>query len=225
MLSQQDIQASKHTASYIQVPGNWEQPLSEGSNLSFGSGTYRLRILFDPLEQPVAFWLRGIQASSAVQINGIAENSFGKPAADKQQYKPRNTSYTASYSRLGATEIELIIQVANYDDPYNGGIIQSIRFGSQAAIDFTRWYSIGFQMVTFITLLLHGLYAFIFYLFNPRERTLALVCLLTMAAATATIAGYDNILLIWLPINYTWALKVRLLAQLWQPLLISYNFV
>ncbi|GAA0400082.1 ATP-binding protein [Paenibacillus motobuensis] len=224
LLSQQDMQASKHTASYIHVPGNWEQPISEGSNLSFGSGTYRLRILFDPLEQPVAFWLRGIQASSAVQINGIAENSFGKPAADKQQYKPRNTSYTASYSRLGATEIELIIQVANYDDPYNGGIIQSIRFGSQAAIDFTRWYSIGFQMVTFITLLLHGLYAFIFYLFNPRERTLALVCLLTMAAATATIAGYDNILLIWLPINYTWALKVRLLAQLWQPLLILLVF-
>lgn len=224
LLSQQDLQASKHTASYIQVPGNWEQPISEGSNLSFGSGTYRLRILFDPLEEPVAFWLRGIQASSAVQLNGVAESSFGKPSIDARDYTPMSSSYTASYSETGTTEIELTIQVANFDDPYNGGIVQSIRFGSQAAIDYIRWYSIGFQLVTFITLLLHGLYAFIFYLFNPRERTLALVCLLTMAVATATIAGYDNILLIWLPINYTWALKVRLLAQLWQPLLILLVF-
>ncbi|WMT40854.1 hypothetical protein RE628_27835 [Paenibacillus sp. D2_2] len=198
--------------------------ISEGVNLSYGYGTYRLRILFDPLEQPVAFWLRGIQASSAVQLNGVAESSIGKPDVDKRYYKPSNPSYTSSYSRLGTREIELIIQVANFDNPYNGGIVQSIRFGSQAAIDYTRWYSIGFQLVTFITLMLHGLYIFIFYLFNPKERTLALVFLLTIAVATATIAGYDNLLLVWLPINYTWALKVKLLSQLWQPLLILLVF-
>jgi len=224
LLSHQNLQTGKHTADHVQVPGNWGKNISEGANLSFGYGTYRLRILFDPLEQPVAFWLRGIQASSAVQLNGVAESAFGKPAVDERDYKPRSLSYTASYSEIGTREIELIIQVANFDDPYNGGIVQPIRFGSQAAIDFTRWYSIGFQMVTFITLMLHALYIFIFYLFNPRERTLALVFLLTMAVATATIAGYDNLLLVWLPINYTWALKIKLLSQLWQPLLVLLAF-
>lgn len=224
LLTHQDQRTSKPSTDYVQVPGNWGQAVSEGTNLAFGSGTYRLRILLDPLDKPVAFWLRGVQTSSAVQLNGMSEVIIGQPATDAWRYTPNSSSYTASYSGTGTTEIELMIQVANFDDPFNGGILHSIRFGSQAAIDYTRWYSIGFQLVTFITLMLHGLYAFIFYLFNPRERTLALVCLLTTAVATATIAGYDNILLIWFPINYTWGLKVRLLAQLWQPLLILLVF-
>lgn len=224
LLSAQDIQTNGVSSRSIQVPGDWSGALSETSKSSYGYGTYRLRILIDPLEEPLAFWIRGIQASSGIEVNGIAESSFGHPAEDTLHYQPRNVSYTASYSRTGTTEIELLVRVANFDNPYHGGIVKSIRFGSQAAIDHVRWYSIGFQLVTFITLLLHGIYALILYLFNPREKTLALISLLTIAVATATGVGNDNLFLLWLPLNYTWALKTQLLAQLWQPLLILIVF-
>lgn len=223
-LSHQDIPSADNQSLPIQVPGDWGSVQNNDSGSSYGYGTYRLRILIDPLQQPVAFWLRGIQASSAVEINEQVEAEIGKLATDAKDYMPWNVSYTASYSVEGTTEIDVLIRVANFDDPYNGGILHSVLFGSQASIDYLRWYSIGFQLVTFVILALHGLYACILYLFNRQERALLITSLLTLSVGTAILVGHDNILLLWLPINYTWAVKIKLISLLWQNLFILLLF-
>ncbi|CAG7653995.1 hypothetical protein ACFQI7_32090 [Paenibacillus allorhizosphaerae] len=64
-----------------------------------------------------------------------------------------------------------------------------------------------------IVLLLHGLYACILYLFNCQEKALFIVILLTLSTGVAIMTGYDNLLLLLLPINYTWAVKIRLFAH------------
>lgn len=120
------------------------------------------------------------------------------------------------YGIEGTTEIELVIRAANFDSPYKGGIVTPIRFGSTATIDFVRWYSIGFQMLIFLILLLHCAYACILYLLSPQEKTLLFAALLTLSVGITILIGHDNILLLWLPINYTWAFKIRLIALLWQ---------
>lgn len=194
------------------------------SGSSYGYGTYRLRILIDPLEQPVTLWLQGIQASSAVDINGVALGQIGILSSRADDYMPKTVSYTSTYGVEGTTEIDVLIRVANFDEPFNGGIVRPIRFGSAAAIDYVRWYSIGFQMVTFIVLLLHGLYASILYLFNRQERALLIAGLLTLSVGIAILCGHDNVLLLWLPINYTWAMKIRLISLLWQNLFILLLF-
>lgn len=79
-------------------------------------------------------------------------------------------------------------------------------------------------MLTAIILLLHGLYACILYLFNPKERALFLVGLMTLSVAVIILARNDNLLLAIVPINYTWSLKIRLLAFLWQNLFILLVF-
>ncbi|WP_238403153.1 ATP-binding protein [Paenibacillus mesophilus] len=216
LLTSQDIPSKENRFRHIQVPGDWGSVLNQDSDSSYGYGTYRLRILIDPLKQPVAFWFQGIQAASEVELNGVFTSVVGKPAANANEYTPSNVSYTSSYSVEGATEIELLIRTANFDEPFNGGVTRSLRFGSQAAIDHVRWYSIGFQLVTFIILLLHGLYGFILYVFNRQERTLFIMGLLTLSVGIAVLIGHDNVLLLWLPINYTWAIKLRLIFLLWQ---------
>ncbi|WP_442602387.1 ATP-binding protein [Paenibacillus sp. KN14-4R] len=222
-VSHPDTQLAENQSRDIQVPGDWGSALNNDSGFSYGYGTYRLRILVDPLEQPVAFWFKGIQASSAVEINGVATGGFGNPSANSSGYKPKSISYTNSYFVEGTTEIELLIRVANFDDPFYGGIQHTIRFGSQAAIDYVRWYSIGFQMVTFIILLLHGMYACILYLFN-RQRAFLDVVLLILAVGVSVVAGHDNLLLLWLPLNYTWGIKIKLLSLLWQTFLLLLVF-
>jgi len=216
LINHQDVLLTENQSRTVQVPGDWSSALHEESRTSFGYGTYRLRILLDPLKQPVGFWFKGIQASSGVEINGIAEGNFGKPAENEKEYTPKNISYTATYFMEGTKEIELLIRVANFEDPYNGGILRSVRFGSQAAIDYVRWYSIGFQLVTFILLLLHCMYACILYLFSSRERALLLVYLIIFTISISIGIGHDNLLLLWLPINYEWAVKIRYLSLLWQ---------
>nr|WP_232243070.1 ATP-binding protein [Paenibacillus sp. GSMTC-2017] len=223
-ISYSDLQTEKNTPHPINVPGDWGNVLDAESGTSYGYGTYRLRILVDPLKQPVALWLQGLQAASEVEVNGMILSKIGKLATTASDYTPKNTSYTATYSVAGTTEMEILIRVTNFDEPLNGGITRSIRFGSLASIDDVRWYSIGFQLVTFIILLLHGLYAYILYLFNRQERSLLIMSLLTLTIGIAILIGHDNLLLLWLPINYEWAIKIRLISLLWQNLLILLLF-
>ncbi|WP_241674681.1 hypothetical protein [Paenibacillus luteus] len=211
-------------ARFINVPGDWGDELNGINGSSYGYGTYRLRILVDPLVKPVSLWIKKIQTASRVEMNGESEGNIGKPVLQEDGYRPRTVSYTSTYYNKGATELDIIIHAANYDKPTNGGIVRSIRFGSQGSIDSVRWYSIGFQLVTFIILLLHGLYTYILYQFNRKETDLLLTGLLTLSVGVALLVGHDNILQLWLPINYTWALKIGLVAVLWQNHLILHLF-
>ncbi|WP_245856191.1 hybrid sensor histidine kinase/response regulator [Paenibacillus rigui] len=223
-ISRQSLPSEEEQFQPIQVPGDWGNVLHQDSGSSYGYGTYRLRILTDPLTAPAAFWLQGIQAASGLDINGVVFGGMGTLGTSAEENKAKNISFTASYAVEGTTELDLLIRVANYEDPSNGGLLRSLRFGSQAAIDYVRWYSIGFQMTIFLILLLHGLYAFILYVFNPQERTLFITALLTLSVGIAILIGHDNVLQLWLPINYAWAVKIRLISLLWQNLFILLLF-
>jgi len=222
LLTLEEAVAEESAALPLRVPGDWSEAL--GSDSSYGYGTYRVRILLDPMAEPVAFWLNGIQASSESEINGSSVATLGHPAASSEDYEPKNISHTASYFKEGATEIDLIIRAANFDEPFYGGLTHTVRFGSQSSIDYVRWYSIGSQLITFVILLLHGLYAFILYYFNRGERGLLVTGLITLTAGVAILIGHDNVLLLWLPLNYTWAIKIRLISLLWQNLFILLLF-
>jgi len=200
----------------LNVPGDWSSAIKEETGSSYGYGTYRLRILVDQeLDQPYGFWIRQIQASSAVEINGQQEPPFGNPAAEPDAYVPKAVSYTAAYANDQSETIELLIRVANYDHPANGGIVRSIRFGTQASIDTERMYSVGLQLATFLILLLHGLYAGILFIFNHREKTFLVFLLLLVTAGMTIVTDHDYLLMIWLPLDYSWALKLRLLSYMW----------
>ncbi|MDT9722164.1 ATP-binding protein [Paenibacillus sp. ClWae2A] len=218
LLTRKDIVDRERTqaADVVQVPGDWKHAENRDQESSLGYATYRLRVLTDPLQVPVTFWFRNIRSSSEIELNGNIVGGMGKVSEDADTYEPRSTSYTATYEDEGATEIELLIRVANYDSPYIGGIGKPVRFGSQVAVDYARWYSIGFQMAIFLVLLIHGMYACILFVFNPQERALLVAAILTLSVGIVVMVGHDNILMLWLPINYTWGIKLRLICLLLQ---------
>ncbi|MFD0697549.1 ATP-binding protein [Paenibacillus sp. GCM10027628] len=199
---------------YIQVPGDWRSVLPAGSKSSFGYGTYRLRILVDPLpQQSFKFWIQEIQASSVVEFNGQIAG-VGQPTEQATTYTPRRISYTPLYKANGVSEIELLVRVANFENPFNGGIVRDIRFGSDAAIDTERWSSIGFQVVTFMILMLHGLYALMLYVFN-RQKSFLVFFMLLLVSGLSIVSDNDSLLLVCMPfINYAWALKIKVLSYL-----------
>ncbi|SFF18524.1 Sensor histidine kinase, LytS/YehU family [Paenibacillus algorifonticola] len=215
-LTGSELLETESDASHVVVPGDWSSALPHHSSNSYGYGTYRLRILIDPLQAPVSFWFKTIQAASEIEINGKNDGGKGKLADSAYEYTPKSASFTSTYGIEGATEIELVIRAANFDSPYKGGIVTPIRFGTAATIDFVRWYSIGFQMLIFLILLLHCLYACILYLFSPQEKKLLIAALLTLSVGITILIGHDNILLLWLPTNYTWTFKIRMISLLWQ---------
>jgi len=200
---------------YLRVPGDWREGFADSDQAdAYGYGTYRLLIHLNPeFHEPYGLWVQSIQAASQLEINGRPETMFGEVAETKSAYRPENITYTASIVPDEDT-LELLVRVANYDQPSRGGIIRPIRFGSQATIDNERMYSIGFQLIAFVVMLLHALYAGILFLFNRRNTVLLIFFGLLCMVGLSIIADHDLILQLWLPINYTWLLKIRLLAYL-----------
>ncbi|MFF2911600.1 ATP-binding protein [Paenibacillus sp. NPDC057934] len=211
-----DIAALQDQSHTLKVPGDWSEALANRQGSSYGYGTYQLRILVDPLRQPVSLWIKQIQSSSAVEINGVDSAHAGNLSISDTAYKPKTNSYAAPYFAEGTTEIEVLIRGANFDHPYKGGIEGPVFFGSQNKVDSVRFISMGFQTLTVIILLLHVLYVFILYLFSPEERVLLLVGLMTLSVAVIILFRNDSVLFLLTPFNYTWTLKIRLISSMWQ---------
>ncbi|WP_245864443.1 hybrid sensor histidine kinase/response regulator [Paenibacillus donghaensis] len=223
-VSYKDLSSLPSASLPLKVPGDWKRAMGNDQTSSYGYGTYRLRILVDPLQQPVSLWIKQIHSASSVEINGELLGAKGRVALDAKTYKPKTTSYLSPYFSDETTVIEVLIQAANFDHPYKGGIGGSVFFGSQQEVNRIYFYAVGFQMLTVVILLLHGLYACILYLFNSKERALFLVGLMTLSVAIILMARNDNLILTFLAINYTWSMKIRLTAFLWQNLLILLVF-
>lgn len=210
----------------MNVPGNWKSALS-GSSL--GYGTYALRVLVDqPLDEPYSFWVQQIQASSRIEVNGQVYPAMGQPAVDRELHRPMAVSYTVDYPLpAGEQEMLVLIQAANFEHGEKGGISYSIRFGAQSSIQKERWYSTAFQLTTIVILLLHALYVCILYVLAKKQRVLLLFALMLITTALSIAADNDVLLLIVLPLNYTWMIKIRLLSYVWMVffmLLLTYKF-
>ena len=203
-------------ARHIQVPGRWGGLTNDSRASSIGYGTYRLRIVMDPLEQPIMFWFKSIQTSAEIEVNGHALGGVGQVADNKPGYSPHNRPFKIAYAEQGGTEIELLVRVANFDSPLSGGITRSVRFGTQAAISAASDFSIAFQLTLVLFMLLHGLYTCIVYLYRPRDRSLFFTGIVFLSVALAVFSGHDKLLLLWLPVEYGWAIKIRVVALLWQ---------
>jgi len=212
---------AEHASRLISVPERWATAGVEGFDGAYGYGTYKLRILIDPNpDLDLSFWFQEVGASSRVEINGGKPFEVGQIGESKETYVPSMRTYLLSYETKGAEEVELYVQAANFDHFTRSGIVRSIRFGDKDAIDTEWWYSIGFQLVTFAILLVHGLYAFILFLFSRREKEFLIFALLLFAAGITVVSSDEVILLNWLPINYTWLIKIRLLSYMWLSMLI-----
>lgn len=223
-VSHKDIPFLSSTPTLLKVPGDWTSAMDDGDDSSYGYGSYRLRILVDPLQQPISLWFKEIKSASTVEINGTMFPSHGTVSKDSNSYSPDNTMYRVSYFSEGVSALDVFIQVSNYDSPFKGGIEAPVIFGSQDAVEQIYYYSVGSMMLTVVILLLHCLYAFILYSFNPKERALLMAGFMTLSVAMILMARNDNLIVPLLSINYTWSLKIRWIAFLWQNLLILLVF-
>lgn len=219
LLSHEELRSEAPPRQTIHVPGNWGTPSSldkESKDNAYGYGTYRLRIVIDPLKQPVAFSISSVKASSEAEVNGETAGGSGTVTSEPATYKPNNISYTAAYYKEDVTEIELLLHVANYDSPMSGGVMRPVLFGLQSDIESSRTYSIDFQIMTLLIMLLHGLYASIVYAYKPKNHSLLVSGLIYVSVGFVVASGHDKVLAMWMPLNYSWSIKIRVLAVMLQ---------
>jgi len=202
-------QADQALAQTVQVPGNWKQALP--GNHPFGYGTYRLTILLEPGDQELALWVQRLQAAARLEINGEELAAYGRLGDSAADYSPERAPFLIQFIP-DSSRLELLIQVANFDDPYTGGILRSLYLGDAETLTTQRGISTELQKFTFLLLVLHSVYTLIMYGFNRQQRGTLIFSLLTLVTALIVVTDHDGLLMHWLPVNFTWMVKLKTLA-------------
>ncbi|WP_219640672.1 ATP-binding protein [Cohnella sp. CFH 77786] len=199
---------------YLQVPGKWDDAFSSAAKggAAFGYGTYRL-VVQTSADQDTMYGIRVMKAigASEMYVNGhlLAEN--GRPATEKERHQARNSPYSVYFLEDGK-RIEIIMHVSNYEYARGGGIVGSLKFGTADAIERESLFYITTNLIAIIVLFLYGFCSFILYLFRNKDRMLLYFSLLLFCAAGSILTNYEKLLLIWVPLDFEWSMKLRHLA-------------
>ncbi|MGM7636663.1 response regulator [Bacillus sp. Hm123] len=220
-----DLRNTKLTDDYsIPLDGEWEFSSELGLNSSDTEivsvptrgnqeihnqfGTYRLRILLNQ-DQKQTYGIRVPLANTAskVFVNGNLIAQAGEVAKTSHQHQGQYHSYSAFFT-TNQNEIELVMQVSNFDTPEQAGIEKSITFGSDTSIIHEQQSNKTLTMMIIIVLLLYALHTILIYLFIYRKKMLLLFTVGFLFTALDELINYNKSVLTWLHLDYDWSIKV-----------------
>ncbi|MGN7479061.1 ATP-binding protein [Solibacillus silvestris] len=198
---------------YIQVPGNWKKELGALDESAIGYGSYRLKILLPPQQKETiyGFQLNDFGAYASIYVNGKLINS--ENFADKQPSKKikKQGPMTAVFS-TDANEIELVIQLSNFDSINSGGLKGSVYFGLQTAISNGANLSQSLQLLASMIFFLHSFYAIVIFFVGRGQYEKELLYISLLLAFNGFLILIDDNVLLDLPIEN--ALYIKLLIVL-----------
>ncbi|MBB6673484.1 ATP-binding protein [Cohnella nanjingensis] len=201
-------------ASTATVPGSWQRDFSPPSKITFGYGTYRLRVLMPAGGLPeLTVRVPRLSASSALYVNGNLLGRSGHPAEGASSYTASNAPYSVSFA-ADRDVLDLVLQTANYDDRVMGGLTEPVKLGLPKAMNGAYWFSAGSQAAMCLLMIMHAIYAFVLYFIGARQRSLLIFSLLGICGAAAITVDHDRILSAWFGVDYESALKVSYLSYL-----------
>ncbi|PYI57581.1 histidine kinase [Paenibacillus flagellatus] len=196
----------------IRVPGKWNRSMNPEPS-AYGYGSYRLRVQVDA-DPETTYGIRMpiVRSASELYVNGRLVANQGEPAADKERYTARNVPYSA-YFTADSGVIEIVVQVANYDNGKRGGITETVKFGNAEAVNRDVWVSVILQLIVVVVLSMHAVYAIVLYALGARQTALFVFFSLVVCAMVMTLTDDDKLLMVWLPfIDYGWSIKLQLLS-------------
>ncbi|WP_307400329.1 hybrid sensor histidine kinase/response regulator [Paenibacillus anaericanus] len=177
----------------IQVPGRWNEALHTEKSTPYGFASYRL-LLYVNQEKDLNYSIRvpSVRTASELYVNGRLLTKSGQVATTKDEYISKDLPYSTTFTADENGVIELVIQAANYVDSRSGGIVRSIKFGSEEAIAKEMKSSIFMQFLAAIIFIMHAVYALILYLLGNKEKKLLYFSLLALCVTITSVFSTDE---------------------------------
>lgn len=201
-----DTDASTITPVMEQMPTRSHS--SAAAHLASGYGSFRLRILLPPgSNEPLGLRLLAAGSASAIYVNGQLVGQSGQPATAPAAYTARNAPYSVFFV-AAEPEIDVVIEVANYQYHRQPGIGRPVLFGTATAIDKEQSLQQALQLALVIVMAIHALYGLLLYAAGMRDRLLIYFALSVMAVCLFSLLVDDKLLLTWLPLDYGIAQKL-----------------
>lgn len=179
LLEPKDFSENSFITEYINVPGSWNKYIVDNKEISGdGYATYRLLLTANENER-LGIKIPRIFTSYNLFINGDFVASAGKVGKSLNAMTPQYLPQIALFkSKHGVNEI--IIQVSNFYHR-SGGILESIKLGSEDLILDMQYKSISLELFLFGSLLIMGMYHLFLFIFRTKNTSplyFGLFCLL-----------------------------------------------
>ncbi|MCA1294304.1 response regulator [Paenibacillus sp. alder61] len=196
---------------FIQVPSNWVNQSELYRKHKFA--TYHLRVLLKDHDLLYGMRVYSIDTASKLFVNGKLMKQAGNPGGNASVSKPINIPYTVLF-KSDKPYLDIVIHVSNHEYSGKGGINQSIKFGTAAAITHEEFFTKTMQIIVTIVMLLHGLCALILLIMGYRGKGLVYFAVMNVFAVLSVLSEDDRMLIAWLQLDVVWSVKLRLVIYM-----------
>src|SRR5690625_1744502 len=217
LLMPSDIEEnSKHGKNAtISVPSDWSNYFDKAGS-GENDGTYRLRMLVadEQLQGLYKIQLPRKTAVSKLFINDqlAIDNHFVK--GEEKDRDPNLIDLSASFRAEQTNEIDILIHVSDSQNFRDAGIVKSIQFGKESAINSANYLSIAMQLLVVVIILIHFFYSIVLFILRRKHLEYLYFAFSALCAVIATLMDDDKLLLYWLDISYLGSVKVLFLAYI-----------
>lgn len=187
---------------FVNVPEGWNKYFPDG----YGYGTYRMKLFVNPeIQSNYSLFFPSIRSASEIYVNGRLLSSSGDIGTSSEKAYSRNVPQRVTFSPDESGMIEIIVQVSNFQDIRRGGLIRSVRFGTETAMTHERNLSLSMQALASGTFLLHALYAIVLFFLGRRDKKLLYFSLLLFCLTFVNMMSTDEkIIHLIIDIPYDW---------------------
>lgn len=193
--SPQDFTSDKDLPekSIISVPSVWHE-LPETNNEHVGYATYRLKILLPQDPPRLGMNFRQLATSANIFINGKLIESMGTFSTDKKSAVAHPQVVNLEFFAPPSNEIELLIQISNYDNFWSNGLAEPVLIGNHLAIRTTH-NRIGSLELFFIGIfLIFSFYHFVLYFYYRSDLSNLLFALLTLDVGIRVLVAGERVI-------------------------------
>ncbi len=192
----------------LSVPGSWnKRENAYKPDSAIGHGTYRLKVRMDVEQQGIiSFRVPLIRSAHRLFINGEEVGSKGLVAQGRDGYSSEIRPYIAQKD-IQKTEIDIFVQVSNFDFKSSGGIIKSIQMGSLDAIVSEQQRIAAFEFATIIVFLILALFFLFIHFRHSRNGWIFLTLFFFCNAVIAANQGSKWFLELFPELPPIWSIK------------------
>ena len=174
LLSPNDLKSGAPPGDLLHVPFSWTR---DGKYSNLGKATYRVKVRLPERDNTdLSFYFPPVRCAAKVWVNGILKDSIGI-VGNRENYHSRLSGLLLSVPT--EREVELVIQVANYDY-LNGGLVSGVWLGKTSEIQREINIKSGLDTIFAGSLLAMFVYLammFLLYRRGPSFLFLAMICL------------------------------------------------
>ena len=181
LLSPDDLKRGAFSGDLLHVPASWNQ---DGKYSNLGKGTYRVKIkLPEGNKTDLSFYFPPVRCAARVWVNGVLKDSIGI-VGNRENYHSRISGLLLSVPP--EKEVELVVQVSNYDYLY-GGLVSEVWLGRTSEIQHAINIKSGLDTIFAGSLLAMFVYLAMMFLLYRRGYSFLFLALICLCVALRTV--------------------------------------